>query len=377
MKRTQAPIKLFTRDSTWIEGEAIWQLERVATLPGMVRVAGFPDLHPGKGGPVGAAMLSEGIFYPYLVGSDVGCGMTLYSTDFESSKAKPEKWAKKLKGLEEPLSEEEMVEYQIDRTAVLDEMHAAFGTIGGGNHFAEILKVKDVFDETSFRFSGLKKWALAILVHSGSRGYGDRLLRSHVDKHRDGGLLAGSEEANQYLVAHDRCITWARENRFAVACRLFWQIDPDAVIGRGDECCHNSITVTEYEGKECFLHRKGAAPTDEMHVVIPGSRGSLTYLVKPTWDKSEENLWSVAHGAGRKWGRSECEGRLRERYNADSLRKTRLGSYVICDDKSLLYEEAPQAYKDIDSIIADLVSVGLIEVVATFTPLLTYKVRGR
>lgn len=131
MNSLQAPIALFTRNSTWVEGEAIRQLERVATLPGMLRVAGFPDLHPGKGGPVGAAMLSEGIFYPYLVGSDVGCGMTLCSTDFESSKAKLEKWAKKLKGLEEPLSEEEMDEYEIDRTAVPDDMHASFGTIGG------------------------------------------------------------------------------------------------------------------------------------------------------------------------------------------------------------------------------------------------------
>jgi release factor H-coupled RctB family protein len=377
MKKTTAEISLFTTATTWVEGESIRQLERVAALPGKLRVAGFPDLHPGKGGPVGAAMLSEGIFYPYLVGSDVGCGMMLCSTDFDSSKAKPEKWAKKLKGLEEPLSADEIPDYLMDSTSVAPDMYPSFGTIGLGNHFVEILKIKDVYNEVSLRFSGIKKSELALLVHSGSRGYGEKLLRSHVDTHRDGGLFAGSEEAKQYLAAHDRCVAWARHNRFTVACRLFRQIDPDAAIGWGDDWCHNSITVTEYDGKECFLHRKGAAPTDEMHVVIPGSRGSLTYLVKPTWERPEENLWSLAHGAGRKWSRSECEGRLRERYSADSFRKTRLGSYVICDDKPLLYEEAPQAYKDIDSIIADLVSFGLIEVVATFIPLLTYKVRGR
>ena len=56
-------IKLFTTPSTWIEGESIRQLERVAALPSMLKVAGFPDIHPGKGGPVGlgtiAAALSE------------------------------------------------------------------------------------------------------------------------------------------------------------------------------------------------------------------------------------------------------------------------------------------------------------------------------
>lgn len=377
MSSPNATIRYFTTLSTWVEGEAIRQLERVAALPGMLKVAAFPDLHPGKGGPVGAAMLSEGIFYPYLVGSDVGCGMTLCPTDFESAKARPEKWAKKLKGLEEPLSEEEIAEYLPDSTAIAAEMYPSFGTIGLGNHFVEILKCKELHHEASFKNSGLHQSALAILVHSGSRGYGERLLRSHVDKHRDGGLIAGSLEASQYLADHDRCISWARHNRYAASCRLFRQIDPAATISRGDDWCHNSVSVNEYDGKQCFLHRKGAAAAEGTHLVIPGSRGSLTYLVRPTAEKPEENLWSLAHGAGRKWGRSECEGRLRERYSADSFRKTRLGSYVVCDDKALLYEEAPQAYKDIDTIIADLVSFGLIEVIATFTPVLTYKVRGR
>ena len=59
------------------------------------------------------------------------------------------------------------------------------------------------------------------------------------------------------------------------------------------------------------------------------------------------------------------------------MKKTKLGSYVVCDDKALLYEEAPQAYKDIDAVVADLVSFGLVRVVATFTPVLTYKAKGR
>ena len=68
-------IRIFATAASWLEGEALRQLERVAGLPGMVRVAAYPDLHPGKGGPVGAAMLAEGIFYPDLVGAAGGCGM--------------------------------------------------------------------------------------------------------------------------------------------------------------------------------------------------------------------------------------------------------------------------------------------------------------
>jgi release factor H-coupled RctB family protein len=315
------------------------------------------------------------MFYPYLVGSDVGCGMALFDTDLDAAKAKPEKWAKKLKGLEEPW-DGDITAWLKDYGVEPDGFGSSLGTIGMGNHFAELLKVKEVFDEHYFRFCGLKRDVLFLLVHSGSRGLGERLLRSHVDVHRDGGLMAGGEEAERYLQAHDNCVKWAQANRYLIACRLIWQIDSWAGVGHSGDWCHNSITLVESEGKTSFLHRKGAAPSDEVCVIIPGSRGACSYLVKPIGDQ-EANLWSVAHGAGRKWGRNECEGRLREKYSADSMRKTKLGSFVICEDKDLLYEEAPQAYKDIDAVIADMVGFGLVKVVATFTPILTYKVRGK
>lgn len=372
----RSEISHFFTQNSWIEGESIRQLECVASLLGMLKVAGFPDLHPGKGGPVGAAMLSEGILYPYLVGSDVGCGMALFDTDIEASKAKPEKWAKKLNGLEIPWDgdvSEQLAYFDADATG----FESSLGTIGMGNHFAELLRVKQVIDESYFKFCGLKNDVLFLLVHSGSRGLGEKLLRSHVDMYRDAGLQAGSEEALKYLASHDNCLKWARANRDLIANRLIGQIDGTAVIGQNGDWCHNSITTVEYSGRECFLHRKGAAPSDDVCAVIPGSRGTCSYLVKPNWERQRENLWSIAHGAGRKWSRSECEGRLRAKYSAESMKKTKLGSYVICEDRNLLYEEAPQAYKDITSVIDDMVSFGLIEVIAIFEPILTYKVRGR
>lgn len=108
--------------------------------------------------------------------------------------------------------------------------------------------------------------------------------------------------------------------------------------------------------------------------MIPGTRGSLSYLVIPAGPQ-QDNAWSLAHGAGRRWNRQSAKARLKDRYRADSLIRTEIGSAVICEDKELLYEEAPQAYKNIDVVISDMVAAGLIRVVATLKPLITYKVR--
>ena len=366
-------ISLFATSDARIEGEAFRQLERVAALSGMVRVAGFPDLHPGKGSPVGAAMLSRLEFYPHLVGSDVGCGMGLFATDLEVARAKPERWSKKLCHLEEPWDGDAVA--WLEERGAREEGHArSVGTIGGGNHFAEILRAKDIPDPETFQSLGLKKDALALLVHSGSRGLGEALLRAHTTRYRDGSLAAGGKEAAIYLERHQNAIGWAGANRELIALRFLEQLGSG--YRRVVDLVHNSVTQVATDDGPCYLHRKGAAPSDAGAVVIPGSRGAASYLVMPSGEQ-EPNLWSVAHGAGRKWSRSECEGRLRERYSADSLRRTGVGSYVICEDKSLLYEEAPQAYKDIETIIENMQSFGLIRVIASFTPVLTYKVRER
>ena len=109
-------------------------------------------------------------------------------------------------------------------------------------------------------------------------------------------------------------------------------------------------------------------------MIIPGSRGSLSYVVKPAGDGAS-HAWSLAHGAGRKWMRSAARQRMRERFSVSELTQTPLGSRVICGDRDLLYEEAPAAYKNIEAVIADLVDAGLVSVIATLRPLFTYKTR--
>ena len=91
---------------------------------------------------------------------------------------------------------------------------------------------------------------------------------------------------------------------------------------------------------------------------------------------SAQSLFSLAHGAGRKWQRGECRERLAARFSVDQLGRTRLGSRVICGDRQLIYEEAPEAYKGIDSVVGALLEAGLLRLVARLKPVLTYKTRG-
>jgi release factor H-coupled RctB family protein len=84
-------VRVVASQTTWIEGDSLRQLNDTAALPGMQLAVGYPDLGPGKGSPVGAAFQSTGILYPNLVGSDIGCGMGLWTTSLPKRRAKPER----------------------------------------------------------------------------------------------------------------------------------------------------------------------------------------------------------------------------------------------------------------------------------------------
>ena len=88
------------------------------------------------------------------------------------------------------------------------------------------------------------------------------------------------------------------------------------------------------------------------------------------------SLHSLAHGAGRKWQRTDCKGRLFKLATPAQLSRTALGGRVICNDRALIYEEAPQAYKQVESVLDCLLGAGLVRVVARSKPVLTYKTRG-
>ncbi len=362
------------------------QLYATAKFDGVRLAVGFPDLHPGKGTPVGAAFVTEGVIYPHLIGGDIGCGMALFKTDLVRRDAKLDRWADLRFNLEHPWDEFVdgfLAEHDLEST----EFDSALGTIGGGNHFAELQAVEEILDASAFRKVGLGRQQLVVLVHSGSRGLGESILRAHVEQHFGDGVEAESFAAEAYLRDHDYALRWAKANRELIARRFV------ATLGAEAEClwdgCHNSIirrTGVAPVSNQCaveewsqarrlpYVHRKGAVAADTDFLVIPGSRGSLSYLVKPTGD-GESHAWSLAHGAGRKWARSEARLRMRERFHRHQLVQTPLGGRVVCEERDLLYEEAPGAYKKIETVVQDLVDAGLVSVIATLRPLLTYKTR--
>lgn len=368
-------VRLFTSDKSWIEGAALQQLNHTAGLPGMLLAAGFPDLHPGKGIAVGAAFVSRGVFYPALAGNDIGCGMSFWATDLPARKLKLDRIEKRITGLEQPW-EGDLTSWRARFQLAPSLADSGLGTIGGGNHFSELQVVDEVRDAAAFAGLGLDKASAAILIHSGSRALGQDIFQELIARHGANPLEDGSEAAAHYLARHEHAMRFARANRALIAHRFAEMLGAEARCV--SDVAHNMVTREDFEGAPAWFHRKGAASTREGlaagALMIPGSRGTPSYLVRATED-GEKAAWSLAHGAGRRWQRGYAKSRLSHKYRVEDLQRTELGGRVICEDRELLYDEAPQAYKDIAQVIADLEAAGLIATIAVYRPVLTYKVR--
>lgn len=371
MGNTIPAMHVIANADTWMEGSAIEQLKTTSQLPGMVAVAGMPDLHPGRGYPVGAAFLSKGVFYPALVGNDIGCGMSFYQMDLPKAKWSGQKLAQKLGSIDGPLDDEWSA--AIEQSGLTQHPHAkSLGTIGGGNHFAEIQQLDTLYitaEELEHKVPWLKPKSLQLLVHSGSRGLGEAILRAHVDVHSHNGLVAGTPDALEYMKEHDSALAFASANRDLIGRRMLAKLRTQGTLGL--DVHHNYVEEIEYNGSTHWLHRKGATPSNQGLVMIPGSRGSYSYLVEPI--SSDRSLYSLAHGAGRKWKRKDCSGKLGPRVRFEDLVRTSMGSTVVCNNNAMMFEEVPQAYKNIDSVIASLLEAGLIKTIARFKPVMTYK----
>ncbi len=212
---------------------------------------------------------------------------------------------------------------------------------------------------------GLRKGQVTLLVHSGSRGFGADVLARHYHVGTDG--LPLEEGGRAYLADHDLAVRYATANRRVIAARAL-----SALRAEGTELADVPHNLAELRGTQ-VLHRKGAAVADRGLVPIAGSRGAPSFLVEPLSGDARA-LQTLAHGAGRKHDRGSMERRIRKGPGAiDALTRTSLGGRVVCTDKRLLIEEAPEAYKDIEKVIADLEAFGLARVVAVLKPVLTFK----
>lgn len=356
-------IKIIKTENSWLEGEALMQLKKLSELEGAIQTVGLPDLHPGRGFPAGAALVTKDIIYPSVIGNDIGCGMTLFQINCSPAQTKINRWIKKL-DKRKPLSQMEWDRNHALFTGFTLPENPSLGTIGSGNHFAEFLKADEIFENS------VEPDALFLLIHSGSRGLGSAILDSYLMNHKPHeGLIPDSTEGKEYLRQHNYALKWAECSRRAAALRLLTYLGISQEIQVITDLEHNSITP---RGKY-WVHRKGAAPGDRGSVMIPGSRGSKSYLVEPL-QEAEFSAWSLAHGAGRKWNRRSCKEKLFNRFSWKDLKTTPFKSRVICEDINLYYEEAPQAYKNIECVIKDMEAYELICKKASFIPLITYKV---
>ncbi|WP_406067853.1 RNA ligase RtcB family protein [Micromonospora sp. NBC_01638] len=361
-KSTPATVTVFASPASWIESDALAQCQQVAALDGMVHVAAMPDLHPGKGAPIGAAMAST-VLYPFLVGSDIGCGIAVFPVKLK--RAVPERLASRFPDLDRALDPEQDADDPA-WSIVQDDVPAGhwdgLGTVGRGNHFVELARVDTIIDSTHASRLGLDAGDLVLIVHSGSRGLGERILRAHTEVHGAG----AAPDPAAYLTMHDDAVRWGSLNRRVLAARVAYALGAEPAAPIVDEC-HNLVEVRD----GVYLHRKGAAPGDGRDVLVAGTRGTASYLVAAHAGSGAN--YSVAHGAGRKMSRADALRRGRAKHTVEELRRTPVGSLVVCGDRQLLFEEAPTAYKRIEQVIADLVEHQLATPVVSTTPLVTYK----
>lgn len=361
-----AVINRFFSGSAWIEGAALNQLDEMSRLPGVLEIAAFPDLHPGKYGATGVALLSSRL-HPLLIGNDIGCGMSLFALDLPLRKLKIDRAAERLRRLEAQAIGD-ISELLAQADLPVDLAPGALGTIGGGNHFCELQAVEDLAEGGGA--AGLDDQGLYLLVHSGSRALGAAVFSETAAAHSElaVGLDPGSEAGAAWLASHDRCVAWASLNRRLIAARAAAALRADLSLIA--DIPHNLVCLSD----RGFVHYKGAAAVTPGELApIAGSRASLSHVVVAGAGVSR-SLGGISHGAGRKYDRATMHGRVgRNRSEREQLLRNSWGGIAICDDRALVVEEAASAYKDAGQVVSDLENEGLIVGLASLRPLVTFK----
>ncbi len=405
--------RLIANPDVWMEGDAIVQFARVAERDGCIAAAAMPDLHTGTGIPVGAVFAFQNRVIPQLIGSDAGCGVRLsittidgISTDALERRVREgiEHASNALNG-DGPLSNCDRKELflavwhegarGLARVAGVDEGLAALaaeepalalmdsadpspflegfedslGTVGGGNHFAEIAKVSHVHHKEIAKTIGLKPGAFCVLAHSGSRGLGGVFAKRYWESR----VLMG-DEIQKYLAELAGACRFAQANRFVLAYSLLRALSAARLskIAMNLDFIHNDVCSEIVNGAPAWVHRKGAAPArGNDFTVVLGSRGAPSWVLRSL--DNESGLRSVSHGAGRRMGRSEALSKLKSRYTRVEAQRNAYKGRVICEDPALVYEEHPDAYKPVVPVVNSLVEAKLAEPIAELVPVITVK----
>lgn len=361
-----------------VEESAMRQIENLTTLPFLFHhLAVMPDVHTGKGMPIGGVLACKNAVIPNAVGVDIGCGMCAVKTNWKVSEISAEVLRKKImKGIREriPLGMSHHKEAQdekylpeghdIDSLEIVkrrqNSIRYEVGTLGGGNHFIELQRDED--DN------------LWIMIHSGSRNLGKQVgdyynnmaatlnARWHSVVSPDiqlPFLHMGSKEFGMYWNEMKYCIDFALCNRKLMMERIE-EVLADALEGIAFEpminIAHNYAAMENHFGENVFVHRKGATLAREGVVgIIPGSQGTASYIVEGLGNPN--SFCSCSHGAGRVLSRTMAIKTLDMAEEVAELEAKGI-IHGIRTQKDM--QEASGAYKDIEEVIAnetDLVKV--------------------
>lgn len=394
----RVPIKAWTRGVP-VEESALAQLRNVASLPFIhSHVAVMPDVHWGRGATVGSVIATHGAIVPAAVGVDIGCGMMAVETSIraehlpdsllalrtEIEAAIPHgrtdnggrndqgawadtpptaalaRWEKLEPGYKAILER--------DPKAAHPRGLGHLGTLGTGNHFIELC-----LDE---------KGSLWVMLHSGSRGVGNRFGTYFVERAKHEMRrwfinlpdedLAYFAEGSEGYVSYVRAVSWAqayaRANRETMMELVLAALERHwpglATRQMAVNCHHNYVTLEEHFGKRVHVTRKGAVRAGAGELgIIPGSMGARSYIVRGKGNP--ESFCTCSHGAGRAMSRNEAN----RRFTVDDHVRATEG--IECRKDAGVIDETPMAYKDIDAVMA--AQADLVEIVHTLRQVVCVK----
>ncbi len=382
----ETPIKIWAK---YVDAHAMKEIFNLSTLPFVFHHLAFmPDVHGGKGMPIGGVLATKGVVIPNAVGVDIGCGMCAVKTSLKVADIPSEVLRKQiLRGIRKqiPLGFDHHKEAQdeafmpqgfdIDKMTIVKRQYASakkqVGTLGGGNHFLELQKDTE--------------GTLWVMIHSGSRNLGaqvgsyynekakvlNKRWFSDVDPDIDMAFLPmQTAEAHAYWDEMNYCIDFALCNRRLMMeriCQTIGDVYPDVEYEPMFNIAHNYAVWENHFDEKCIVHRKGATRARMGEIgIIPGSQGTKSYIVEGLGNV--DSFQSCSHGAGRAMSRTEAVRILSLEAEVAKLEAQGI-VHAIRGQKDL--EEAAGAYKDIDEVMAN--QTDLVKIVTELSPVAVIK----
>ena len=386
LRPEQLPYAIFGREH--IEEGALKQMGTASSLPISVAGALMPDAHQGYGLPIGGVLATEpNTVIPFAVGVDIACRMCLSIFDLspEFLKREPHLLKKSLVEqtkfgiggeVRDKFDERVMDLPEWQATKIIrdlkDKAYRQLGSSGTGNHFVEWGIVEVYENDPQSGHAGLNLppgQYLALLSHSGSRGFGgtvanyySKLAMQRTKLPKQAAHLAwldlNTEEGQEYWIAMNLAGEYASANHHEIHHKLAKALREKPLVMIEN---HHNFAWKEQlaDGREVIVHRKGATPAGpDVLGIIPGSMTQPGFVVRGRGNF--ESINSASHGAGRLMSRTQA---------FNNITRSQLNKALQEADIQLIggdLDEAPMVYKDIETVIG--AQRDLVSVLAKFTP---------